>query len=255
MESRMTQRLVCLLLLVALAATTGCSSSGDRFGSDDTETARYLFERSTKQLQSGNFASAITGFEAISAIYPFSEEARQSQLNLLYAYWRNEQPDSTVTTADQFILENPTHPRVDYAIYMKGLARFPRDPGPLERLFRSDLDKRPPGDMQNSFNSFAQLLQQFPDSEYAADAHQRMIYLRNRLAAHELTVADFYLQRHAHVAAINRSRYLIENYQETPSVIPALRIMAQAYDNLGLTELAEDARRVIAANRDLTGSR
>jgi outer membrane protein assembly factor BamD len=149
----MTQRLVCLLLLVALAATAGCSSSRDKFGSDDSETARYLFERSTKQLQSGNFASAITGFEAISAIYPFSEEARQSQLNLLYAYWRNEQPDSTVTTADQFILENPTHPRVDYALYMKGLARFPRDPGPLERLFRSDLDKRPPGDMQNSFNA------------------------------------------------------------------------------------------------------
>lgn len=252
----MTQRLACLLLVIALAATAGCASSRkDRIGSDPSETARYLFERSNKQLQSGNFASAITGFEALTAVYPFSEEARQSQLSLMYAYWRNDQPDSAVTAADRFILENPTHPRVDYALYIKGLARFPRDAGVLERLFRSDLDKRPPGDMQNSFNTFAQLLQQFPESEYAADARQRMIYLRNRLAAHELSVADFYLQRHAHVAAINRSRYLIETYQETPAVIPALRIMAQAYDNLGLPELAEDTRKVIAANRDLAPSR
>jgi outer membrane protein assembly factor BamD len=252
----MTQRLACLLLVIALAATSGCASSRkDKLGSDPSETARFLFERSNKQLASGNFTSAITGFEALTAVYPFSEEARQSQLSLLYAYWRNDQPDSAVTAADRFILENPTHPRVDYALYIKGLARFPRSAGPLERLFRADLNQRPPGDMQNSFNTFAQLLQQFPDSEYAADARQRMIYLRNRLAAHELAVADFYLQRHAHVAAINRSRYLIENYQETPSVMPALRIMAEAYDNLGLPELAEDTRKVIAANRDLAASR
>lgn len=247
----MIRRLACLLLIVALTATAGCAAfrGKDR---DAAENARVIYERADRQVRNGNYNSGIAGFETLTAIYPFSEEARQAQLTLMFAYWRNEQPDSAVSAADRFILENPTHPRVDYALYIKGLARFPRDRGPLERLFRVDLDKRPTGDMRTSFNTFAQLLQQHPNSEYADDARQRMIYLRNRLAAHEITVADFYLRRNAHVAAINRSRYVVENYQETPSVVPALQIMARAYDNLGLPELAEDTRKVIAANR--TGS-
>lgn len=245
----MTQRLVCLLLIVALTATSGCAALRGKDRRDAAENARVISERSERQLRSGNYNSAIAGFEALTAIYPFSEEARQALLSLMYAYWRNDQPDSAVSAADRFILENPTHPRVDYALYIKGLARFPRERGPLERLFRVDLDKRPPGDMRTSFSTFAQLLQQHPESEYAEDARQRMIYLRNRLAAHEITVADFYLRRNAPVAAINRSRYVVENFQETPSVVPALQIMARAYDHLGLPELAEDTRRVIAVNR------
>jgi outer membrane protein assembly factor BamD len=243
----MTQRLVCLLLVVALAATAGCAS---RRGSerDPFETAARLYEQGNSRLNAGNFASAVAAFEALTAIYPFSEEARQAQLSLMYAYWRNDQPESVVSAADQFILENPTHPRVDYALYMKGLARFPSDAGPLERLFRVNMDKRPPNDMQASFNSFAQLLQQHPESEYVNDARQRMIYLRNRMAAHEMLVAQFYHDRHAHVAAISRARYILENYQETPSVMPALQLMARSYDSLGLTDLAAETRRVIEAN-------
>lgn len=252
----MTQRLVCLLLVIALMATAGCAGlRRDKGPMDASETARALYERATMHLENGNFGVAISTFEALTAIYPFSPEARQSQLTLLYAYLRNEQPDSAGIAADRFILENPTHPRVDYALYIKGLAKFPRDPGPVERLFRADLDKRPPGEMLNSFNTFAQLLQRHPNSEYVEDARQRMIYLRNRLAAHELNVADFYYRRDAHVAAINRSRFVIENYQETPAVLPALRIMARSYEKLGLEDLAEDARRAIAANTTAAAGR
>ena len=242
----MTQRLYCLLLVLVLAVTAGCASAPDTV--DPDENARLLYERAQKAMASGNFMAAISSFENLTAIYPFSEEARQAQLDLLYVYWRNDQPDAVITAADRFILENPTHPRVDYALYMKGLARFPPGAGPLERLFRADMDKRPPGQMRASFNVFQQLMQQHPQSEYVADARQRMIYLRNRLAAHEVRVAEFYVDRHAYVAGINRARHVVEDYQETPSVIPALRIMASAYDKLGLAELAEDTRQVIAAN-------
>ncbi|MFU8822015.1 MAG: outer membrane protein assembly factor BamD [Gammaproteobacteria bacterium] len=243
----MTQRLACLLLVVALAATAGCSSTR-KDERDPSDTARRLFDRSNELIESGNFVAGIGGLEGLTAIYPFSQEARQAQLILMYAYWRNDQPDAAVTAADRFILENPTHPRVDYALYIKGLARFPSEPGILERLFRVDMDKRPPGEMQASFNTFAQLIQQHPRSMYVEDARQRMIYLRNRLAAHELTVAQFYADRHAHVAAINRARYIVENFQETPSMVPALRIMARGYERLGLNELAADTHQVIAAN-------
>jgi outer membrane protein assembly factor BamD len=244
----MTQRLACLLLVIVLATTAGCSLFRNDNERDPSDTAGRLFDRSNKLLGSGNFQAAITGLEALTAIYPFSQEARQAQLILMYAYWRNDQPDAAVTAADRFILENPTHPRVDYALYIKGLARFPSDPGVLERLFRVDMDKRPPGEMQASFNTFAQLIQLHPNSMYVEDARKRMIYLRNRLAAHELTVAEFYADRHAHVAAINRARFVVENFQETPSVVPALRIMVRGYERLGLTELAADTRQVIAAN-------
>jgi len=247
-ESQMTQRLVCLLLVLVLAATAGCASKRDQLGGDPAENARRLYEDANASMRGGNFAAAIGSFENLTAIYPFSEEARQARLNLMYAYWRNEQPDSTIAAADRFILENPTHPRVDYALYMKGLARFPPDAGPLERLFRHDKHLRPSVEMQNAFNTFAQLLQQHPESEYTEDARQRMLYLRNRMAMHEVRVAEFYLDRHAHVAAINRARRVVESFDETPAVLPALQIMLQGYENLGLDDLAAETRRVIALN-------
>jgi outer membrane protein assembly factor BamD len=244
----MIQRLLALLLVLVLAATAGCASRRDRDAVDPDQAAQRIYETAVGSMRAGNYASAIGGFENLTAIYPFSEEARQAQLNLMYVYWRNDQPESVVSIADRFILENPTHARVDYALYMKGLAYFPPGPGILERLFRADTDMRPPGRMRESFNTFQQLIQQHPESPYAEDARQRMIFLRNRLAAHEILVAKFYFDRFAYVAAANRARYIVENYQETPSVIAALRIMAESYDKLGLDELATDARRILAEN-------
>jgi outer membrane protein assembly factor BamD len=246
----MTSRLRALLSLIVLAAlATGCASGRDDDLLDPDSNAQRIFAQAEKAMANGNYPAAIAAFESLTAVYPFSNEARQAQLNLMFVYLRAEQPESVIAAADRFMLENPTHPRVDYALYMKGLARFPRDPGPLERFFRIDMDKRPPAGMQESFAAFQQLLQQHPQSIYAEDGRQRMVYLRNRLAAHEVTVAQFYLDRNAHVAAINRARTILEIFQETPSVIPALQIMAQAYDNLGLEELAADTRRVLEANR------
>lgn len=246
----MTPSLRALLALIALAAlAAGCASGRDDDLDDPDSSAQRIFTQGEKAMAGGNYPAAIAAYENLTAVYPFSDEARQAQLNLMYVYLRSDQPESVVAAADRFMLENPTHPRVDYALYMKGLARFPREAGPLERVFRIDLDERPPAGMQESFNTFQQLLQQHPQSVYAEDARQRMIYLRNRLAAHEVTVAQFYLDRNAHVAALNRARTVLEAFQETPAVIDALRIMAEAYDNLGLDELAADTRRILEANR------
>ncbi len=246
----MTSRLHALLALVALAAlAAGCASGRDDDLPDPDTSAERIFNQAEKAMAAGNYPTAIAAYENLTAVYPFSEEARQAQLNLMFVYLRSDQPESVVAAADRFMLENPTHPRVDYALYMKGLARFPREAGPMERFFRIDMDKRPPAGMLESFNTFQQLLQQHPQSIYAEDARQRMVYLRNRLAAHEVTVAQFYLDRDAYVAAVNRARTVLNSFQETPAVTPALEIMAQAYDKLGLQELAADTRRIIEANR------
>lgn len=238
-----------LLIVLLLATSAGCAMwSSDDTEIDADENARILYGRANEALLAGNFVSAIDSLENLTAVYPFSEEARQAQLDLMYAYWRNNLPDSAIGAADRFMLENPTHPRVDYALYIQGLARFPPGPGPLESLFNTDMDKRPAGQMQAAFNTFQQLLQQHPESRYAADARQRMIYLRNRLATREVRVAEFYADRSAYVAAINRARNVLENFQETPAVMPALRIMERSYQELEMEALAADTRRIIEAN-------
>ena len=236
-------------LAIALAATGGCSMfDRDDRSTDPSANARQLFETAERALETGNYRSAISNFETLTAVYPFSEYAKQAQLDLMYAYWQNDEPESAVSIADQFVLENPTHPRVDYAMYMKGLAWFPDDRGPLEKLFRVDPTKRPPGNLSRSFNAFAQMVQRYPDSPYADDARQRMVFLRNQLAAYEIHVADYYIRRDAYVAAANRARYVVEAYQETPSVVDALQIMVRAYDALGLDDLAAGTLRVLREN-------
>jgi len=238
-----------LLLAATLALGAGCSLfDRSEDGVDPNANARQLFDDAQKAMRSGNYRSAIGNFESLTAIYPFSEYAKQAQLDLMYAYWRNEEPDSAVSIADQFILENPTHPRVDYAMYVKGLAYFPKDKGPVARLLRADLTRRPQSELARSFNAFSQMLQRFPNSAYADDARQRMVFLRNQLAAYEIHVADYYIRRSAFVAAANRARTVVESYQETPSVSDALQIMVRAYQELGLDDLAADSLDILAEN-------
>jgi outer membrane protein assembly factor BamD len=166
----------------------------------------------------------------------------------MYAYYRNGEAESAIDQADQFIRENPAHPRVDYAYYIKGLAQFERNPNFLERWFNADLSMRPPIDARKSFQSFETLVERFPNSQYSADARQRMIFLRNRLAAYEVYVAAYYLKRGAYVGAINRSKFAIENYDGAPQIRDALIIMEQAYELLGMKDLAASTQKVLNDN-------
>lgn len=207
-----------------------------------------LFERGTKSMQSNNFRNAIGYYEALEARYPFSNQARQAQLNLIYCYLRNGDSEAAIDAATQFERENPTHPRVDYALYMRGLANFSAQHKGYHRLFRINLAKRPPVQARESFSAFARLLQRYPDSRYANDARQRMIFLRNRLAEHENFVADYYFERGAYVAALNRARFTMETYDGAPAVADSLYIMVGAYEKLGMQDLAAATRRVLTEN-------
>ena len=235
-----------LVIIAVLAALAACSSGRNSVNPEDD--ARKVYTKGQRALNIGNFSTAINQYEYLQAVYPFSEYARQGQLDLMYAYYRNKEPDAAIEAADQFLLENPTHPRVDYAHYIKGLVNFERERGPVERFFRVDLAKRPPDKLEESYRSFATVANEFPDSVYAQDSRQRMVFLRNRLAQYEVHVASYYMRRGAYVAAANRSKYVLENFQQTPSVVPALQIMVSAYRQLKLDELAEDSMRVLEEN-------
>ena len=234
------------LLVASTVLLSGCKT----WGSGEVEQAppEKLYERAHNMLGSGDFRNAIRQYEALDARYPFSEQARQGRLDLLYAYYKAGEKESALDAADQFIRENPTHPRIDYAIYIKGLVQFERTPNMLERTFRADLTERPPQDARASFQSFQQLIERYPTSDYVHDARLRMVFLRNRLANYEVHVADYYLRRRAYVAAIARARFCIESYDGAPAVRQALDVMISSYEGMGLDDLAEQARSVYALN-------
>ena len=233
---------LCLLLL----ATTGCRSHRARDAS--RSSPEILYKRAKKSLNSYDFQAAIKTYESLTARFPFTDQARQARLDLIYAYYRAGEGESATDAADQFIRENPTHPRVDYAYYVKGLVDFERTPNGLERLFHVDLTQRPPVTARKAFTAFKTVVEQYPKSEYAHDSLQRMIYLRNRLAAYEVSVARYYLKRGAYVAAAQRAKGAVEQFDGAPSIREALQIMIQCYDRLNLKPLADQTRQVYELN-------
>ncbi|MEZ5498601.1 MAG: outer membrane protein assembly factor BamD [Steroidobacteraceae bacterium] len=235
------------LALIGLAALTlaACRSAPDAVERSGPE---ILYARAKSSLDSQDFNNAIRIYEALTARYPFAPQSRQARLDLIYAYYRGHERESATDAADQFIRENPTHPRVDYAWYIKGLVDFERTPNALERLFRADLNNRPPQTAERAFAAFRTVLERYPRSAYAADSRQRMIYLRNRLADYELNVARYYFKRGAYVAAAQRSKQVVERYDGAPSVPDALAVLVASYEKLNLSELAEQTRHVYVEN-------
>jgi outer membrane protein assembly factor BamD len=224
---------------------TGCRSHR----ADDAKSGpEQIYAKAQKAIRGGSYAEAVKQLEALQSRFPFSEPARQAQLDLIYAYYKNRATEPAVDAADTFIRENPTNPRVDYAYYMKGLVYFERQSNWLERRFNVDLSQRPPINAKKSFDSFQQLIEKYPHSQYVADARQRMIYLRNRLADFELHVALYYMRRGAYVGALNRAKYCVEYYDGAPAVKRSMQILVDAYYDLGMLDLAKSAERVYADN-------
>ncbi len=237
-----------LWLLMFALVLHGCSLLPAEEDETRDWSAQKLFTEANYALDQGDYEKAIKYYEALEARYPFGVQAMQAQLNVAYAYYKFEEPDSAIAAADRFIKLYPNHPASAYALYLKGLSNANRGRGLMDRILPVDASQRDPGAARDAFKDFAELVRRYPDSSYARDAAQRMLYLRNNLARHEIHVADYYMERGAYLAAANRAVYVVENYQRTPAVRDALKTMVRAYDKLGLEPLAADARRVLALN-------
>jgi len=236
------------LLLVAVLPLALFACAGNDEQIDEVQNITEAYQTAKTSIERGNYRRGIQVFEAIQARYPFSDLARQIQLELMYAYYRSGRKEQAIEAADTFIRENPIHARVDYALYIKGLAYYEPTPGILERWFRKDVSKRPPTDVELAYSSLRQLVERFPSSQYAPDAEQRLIAIKNRLCDYENHVADYYLRRGAYVAALNRARAALEQFNGATGNERSLRIMVAAYDELGMDDLAADTRRVLEAN-------
>ncbi len=244
-----TSKLTRLLPALFFAAIlSGCATDGEKDRLSESLSEAELYQQANKALNKNRYSEAIKALRTLESRYPFGSFAEQSQLDIIYAYFKNAEPEASKAAADRFIRLHPQHNDVDYAFYMKGLASNTAAMGLIERYMPIDLSSRDPGQARTSFNEFSELLNRYPDSKYAPDARQRMIALRNRMAAYEIHAASYYLKRKAYVAAVNRGRYVVENMQRTPAVPEALSIMIEGYQHLGLPEPANEALAVLKLN-------
>lgn len=252
-------RLFPAALLVLAIMLTACSTRDtteipgrgvpdSRQQEEQEASAEELYQRAREAMERGSYQTAAERLEDLQTRYPFGRYSRQAQLDLIYAYFETGEMGSAISAADRFIRLHPRDENVAYARYMRGRANLDRGNDFLTRTFDIDRRTRDPNAIREAYADFQQVVQRFPDSEYAADAEDRMIRLRQHLAFYEMYVADYYMRRGAYVAAANRAQNVIENFQGTPSVRHALRVLAEAYGHLELDELREDVVRVLEMN-------
>ena len=234
-----------------VVAISGCGLFGDDEDNDEfagLSTEEQFYERALDQLNGQNFRGAITTYQALESRFPFGRFAEQAQIEIVYAYYRNDDMEAARAAADRFIRLHPDSENIDYAYYMRGLSSFVDGGGLFNRFIPVDHTKRDPGRAQESFNDFAQLLALYPDSAYSGDARARMVFLRNNLARYEVHVANYYLERRAYIAALRRAQYVVENFQGTPAVSDGVAIMVECYLRLGLNELADTSLALLREN-------
>jgi outer membrane protein assembly factor BamD len=238
-----------ILILLLACLINGCAIFGSPTEIDDTKgwPAERIYQEASIKSKDKDYVKALEYFGKLESRYPNGAYAAQAQLETAYLYYKQGDPILSVAAADRFIKLHPNHPNLDYAYYLKGLAVF-SERGVIEKLTDQDISDRDPRALRDSFLTFKDLLARFPESRYASDAAQRMVYLTNSLAEHEIYVARYYMTLNANVAAVNRAKQVIEYYPQSPKNEEALVIMVKAYDKMGMEVLKNDTLRILKQN-------
>lgn len=233
-------------LLATAALVAGCASSvEDKTANWSTEK---LAAEARDELNGGSYDKAVPLLEKLEGRAAGTPQAQQAQLDKAYAQYKGQEKAQALATLERFIKLHPASPALDYALYLKGLINFNDDLGMFSWLSRQDLSERDQKAAKDSFETFHELTTRFPNSRYAQDARQRMTYIVNSLAQYEVHVARYYYDRGAYVAAIARAQRAVADYDAVPATEEALYILVKSYDALGLTQLRDDARRVLDKN-------
>ncbi|MFT6407020.1 MAG: outer membrane protein assembly factor BamD [Arenicella sp.] len=252
-QKRPASRLYKLVLVICLAtAVSACGGNKKKGGIDEdlaSQQLQELYSKGKAALDKGNYGFAIDFYRALEANYPYGELTEQAKLDMIFAFDKTSQVEKAVAAADNFIKLYPTHKNVDYAYYMKGVASFEKKSGRIDRFIKGGAKTiRDPKPLRDSQNAFDELIKRYPDSVYAADAEQRIVFIRNALAERELYVAQFYFENETYVATVNRCKTIIYKYETSPAVEGALLLMEKAYVEMGLDELAASTRTVLNEN-------
>lgn len=239
-------KLIISLSVLLFGLLVGCSSTPQDEYKD--LSAVQIYELGQKHLAKEDYHGSIKDFEALEARYPYGDYAVKGEISLIYSYYKKKESVMAIAAADRFIKMHPDHPEIDYVTYLKGLSHYSDNLSFMYRRFAVDRALRDPTAARQSFDTFKKLLIRFPQSKYAADARQRMIKLKNQLARHELHVAELYMKRKAYLAAANRASHIVSYYETSQSVPAALKLLATAYNNLGMKNLEKDALKILGTN-------
>ena len=238
------------MLLVALAiALAGCGWLDSKKDEKREWQAADWYRAAKEELDNGNWLAAVKIYGQLESKFPFGRYAQQAQLDTAYAYYKEGETAQSISAIDRFMKSYPNHQNLDYALYLKALANFKEDLGPLvSSIGGQDLADRDPKAARESFEMFKELVTRYPDSRYAEDSRRRMDHLVDALARHELHVAQHYLRRGAWLSAVNRAQDVLVRFSDSPVRREALNILVEGYDRMGLPELRDDARKVLARN-------
>ena len=239
---------VSLFALILTVFVAGCGLLPEQIDETAGWSANKLYAEAKTSMSDGAYDKAVKYFEKLEARYPYGRYAQQAQIEVAYAYYKQQEKALAIAACDRFIRLHPNHPNVDYMYYLKGLVNFNEDLGMLGHLSMQDLTERDPKAAQEAFEAFKALVTAYPESKYAKDSTLRMAYLVNALASHEVHVARYYMRRGAYIAAANRAQAALKTYPDAPANEEALFVMVKAYDVLGMNDLRDDAERVMRKN-------
>lgn len=243
MIMKMARHIACTAAVLLIAACHGLPQKTD-------ETAAWpnakLYTEAQDALNGSDWGKCAKYFEALEGRDPFGHFAQQAQINVAYCNWKDSETAAADQAVDRFIQLHPDHPDIPYAYYLKGMIHFNDDLGLFGRFSGQDMSERDPKSLRESYDAFKVVVDKYPNSKYAPDAAQRMRYIVNALASHEVHAADYYYRRGAYVAAINRAQLAIKEYKNAPAIEDALHIMMLSYQKLNEPQLADDTKRVLA---------
>ncbi|WP_348944112.1 outer membrane protein assembly factor BamD [Chitinibacter sp. FCG-7] len=237
-----------LFSALLFSLVVGCANTGTSNDETKNWSADKLFAEAKAQQASKDYKKSIEYFERLEARFPYGKYAQQAQLEIAYSNYKYDEPALALASLDRFMKQNPTHPSMDYAMYLRGLVTFNESQGFMSALSKQDMSERDPKAAKESFAAFSELVARFPESKYSKDAQLRMGYLIGSLANYELHVGRYYYKRGAYLAAANRGKALIDNFSNTKQVEGALALMYHAYDKLGMSDYRDDAKRVLLKN-------
>ncbi|MEC8011570.1 MAG: outer membrane protein assembly factor BamD [Pseudomonadota bacterium] len=243
-RSLLTPLLVAILSIFTMSIS-GCSSNQKKEETIKSEQAYYTSAQAA--LKNRNFFLAVEHLQNIVTHYPFGRYNAQAQLDLIYAHYESGSFESATASAQRFIQQYPRHPKLDYAYYMSALSTYDVDRGLITRVLPTTPSERSMKPVMESYQAFKKLVMRFPQSEYTADARQRMIYLRNILAEHEIKVGYYYLRRGAHLASVNRGQYVLKHFPNSPSVPDALSLTVKGYMELEMNDKAAKNLQILAS--------
>ena len=244
-------RPVFMLALVALVAGSGCARVKGMFKDEDKNEGlpvSQLYDKAHGHMENGRWSSASETWGRLIAQYPYGPYTEQALMEQAYAEYKAGKHDDAVSTIDRFIRTYPTHKNIAYLYYLRGLSNMSRNTLFLSRAFKLDMSTRDLQSPQEAYSNFNTVATRYPNSRYAADARQRMIFLRNEFARFELNTGLYYLRRGAWISAADRATYLLETYPQTEYQNDALALLGEAYTRMGNPALAADAKRVLQQN-------